>query len=117
MPAWLLIMLITWVILASAMITLGVSQWTAVNPVTFYNSEKALPAEKLRSVKGWNRGHGLIWLVYGGVILLSCLPMLLSKREELIAAIAAAGAVLPIPFMIWRHHALIKKYAADDGRR
>ncbi len=109
MPAWMLIMLITWVITASMAITIGISQWTATNPVTFYNSEKALPANKLRSVKEWNHGHGAIWLVYGGVILLSCLPILFTQQPEICTIAAVAGVVLPIPFLILQHHRLIKK--------
>ena len=96
-------------IVASVMLTIGISQYTAKKPVTFYSGEKALPPEKLTSVEGWNRAHGRLWIAYGAVILLSLLPFLLIKHPAAVLA-PIAGVLLPLPFLVMGHHRAEKKY-------
>lgn len=104
---------ITYFIVASGMVTIGISQFTAKNPVTFYSGEKALPAEKLTSVEGWNRSHGRMWMIYGLCVLLSALPFMFSDGTAALIALCG-GVVLPLPFMILYHHRLLKKYLKPE---
>lgn len=98
-------------ITASIMLTVGVSQWTAKKPVAFYTGEKPPAPSELSDVKGWNRAHGLIWLVYGALIALSCVPAALARAKALAVVPPIAAILLPLPLMIARHHALVKKYS------
>lgn len=41
-----IVFLISWLITASVMVTVGISQYTARNPVTFYTGEKALARKR-----------------------------------------------------------------------
>ena len=99
----------TYFIIASVMVTIGISQFTAKNPVTFYSGEKALPADKLTSVEDWNRSHGRMWMIYGLCVLLSALPFMFSDGTAALIALCG-GVMLPLPFMILYHHHLLKKY-------
>ena len=96
-------------IVASIMLTIGISQYTAKKPVTFYSGEKALPPEKLTSVEGWNRAHGRLWIAYGAVILLGTAAFLLIGRKWAVV-LPIAAVMLPIPLLVVGHNRAEKKY-------
>ena len=62
---YLVIMCLT----ALVMIGIGVSQLKSRKPVGFFTGVK-LPEEKeLRDVEAWNRKHGIMWILYGCVLI------------------------------------------------
>jgi hypothetical protein len=92
------------------MIGIGVSQLKSKNPVGFYTGEKPPAVEELTDVSAWNKKHGMMWLIYGVVILLSWFIGFLMGDSVWAVIPFAAGACLPLIFMILYHSVLVKRY-------
>lgn len=92
------------------MIGIGISQVKSQKPVTFYTGEKPPAAEELSDVRQWNLKHGIMWIAYGVIIILSwgCGCLLGGGTISVLPLIA--GITLPLVVMIWYHHRLIKRY-------
>lgn len=95
---------------ALIMFGIGIAQWRSKKPVGFYTGEKAPEAKALTDVKAWNRKHGMMWILYGGCIVLAWVCGLLIGDSLLLLIPFCACVLLPIPGMIWYHHKLIQKY-------
>lgn len=113
MEAWQLIALIIFLMVASVMATIGVSQSTATNPVGFYTFGKPPRKDELDDVRAWNRGHGRLFIAYGAVIALLSLPLVFT-RSAAGPICACAGALLPIPLLIAGHNKLVKKHVKKE---
>jgi hypothetical protein len=92
------------------MIGIGVSQLKSKIPVGFYSGEEPPKAEELTDVSAWNRKHGIMWLIYGVVILLSWFVGFLVGDSLWSVIPLVVGVCLPIVFMIFCHSALVKRY-------
>ena len=62
----------------------------------------------------WNKRHGEMWMIYGGIILLSGLSgtFLIGADAswKLILVPMVGGVIVPIVWMMWYHGRLIRKY-------
>ena len=110
---------VIYALVALFMMGIGIVQIKSRKPVAFYSGEKPLKAEELTDVSAWNRKHGMMWLVYGIIILLS---FLIGARigDSVWAAVPMIGGVLvPVIFMIRYHNQLRKKYlrSKTEGER
>lgn len=99
---------------ALLVIGLGVSQWHSKKPVGFYSGVEAPAPEALTDVRAWNHQHGMMWIVYGGVLMLSGLAGAWLGRGLLCLIPFCLGPLLPIGFLVWRHERLVKKYVRDQ---
>lgn len=101
---------VTYGLVALIMIGIGVSQLKSKKPVAFYSGEKAPDEEEISDVKTWNRKHGIMWVLYGIIIVISwlCSCMLGDSIVTLVPLLG--GVIIPIGFMIWYHHRLTRKY-------
>lgn len=110
---------VIYALVALFMMGIGIVQIKSRKPVAFYSGEKPPKAEELTDVSAWNRKHGMMWLVYGIIILLS---FLIGARigDSVWAAVPMIGGVLvPVIFMIRYHNQLRKKYlrSKTEGER
>ena len=95
---------------ALIMIGIGVAQFRSRKPVGFYTGEKAPEEKDLSDVSAWNKKHGMMWIVYGGIIVLVYVAGLLIGESPLLWVPIVVGLLGPIPVMIWIHHRLVRKY-------
>lgn len=100
---------------ALIMAAIGVYQLRSKKPATFYSGEKQLKPEQLTSVDDWNRGHGLMWIGYGLVIILSALPFALNAGKWTVL-LMTAGVMVPIPFLVMLHERMLKKYKINEKK-
>lgn len=92
------------------MMGIGIVQLKSKEPVGFYSGEKPPKAEDITDVKAWNRKHGMMWLVYGIIILISFFIGLLIGDSIWTVVPMIGGVIIPVIFMIRYHHQLRKKY-------
>lgn len=95
---------------ASAMSAIGVSQLHSREPVGFYSGEKPPKAEDLTDAAAWNKKHGIMWLIYGAVIMISYGIMTFMEDSAWCILPICGGLILPAAFMMWYHNQLKKKY-------
>lgn len=110
MPAETVILLIIYILVALIMLTIGISQLKSKKPVGFYTGEKPPKPEDLTDVQAWNKKHGTMWVIYGIIIVLSALAGIpfLDSLWSMISM--TGGVVVPLIFMVWYHHRLIRQY-------
>lgn len=95
---------------ALIMIGIGISQLKSEMPVGFYTGEKPLSRDEISDAKQWNKKHGIMWIIYGMIIVLSWICGCI-LGDGIVAVIPLIGGVIiPLGFMIWYHHRLIGKY-------
>lgn len=95
---------------AATMIVIGIWQVRSREPVGFYSGEKGPSREQVTDVRAWNRGHGMMWIVYG-VCIIAAGALTLPLSDGMLALIPiTAGVIAPIPLMILRHNQLMKRY-------
>ncbi len=93
------------------LIIIGIVQIKSKKPVKFYTGEEAPVENKLKSVRGWNTGHGLLWIGYGVIIILCILSAVFWMYDSLIKTlILLGGMIVPTFLMVLGHNLLIKKY-------
>ena len=93
---------------AAIMVGIGISQLKSSKPVGFYTGEKPLKEDEITDVKAWNKKHGLMWLIYGGIIITG-FGIGTTLGDSLWCLIPMLGGILlPLPVMIWYHHRLIQ---------
>lgn len=110
MAAESVICFVIYALLALFMMGIGVVQLKSKEPVGFYSGEKPPKAENITDIKAWNTKHGMMWLIYGIVILISFFigNMIGNSIWSIIPMVG--GVIIPVIFMIWYHHQLRKKY-------
>ena len=89
---------------------IGICQFNAKKPVGFYSGVKPPEIEQEEDVKGWNRGHGLMWMIYGMILFLTGVSCLIFGESFWITIIMMGAVILPFPFIAMIHHHLEKKY-------
>ena len=92
------------------MIAIGIMQYKSKKPTGFYTGETPPNAEQLTDVTAWNHRHGMMWIIYGIVIIVSFLFGLLIPHEVLSALLPVAIILGALPVMILYHHKLKKQY-------
>ena len=101
-----------YVFVALMIIIIGIFQYRSKKPVSFYTTEDPLPNEKYIDIIKWNHYHGLMFMIYGFIIILGCLlGMLIIKHNDVLSAIVCIVFVIfPLPIVILIHERLKKKY-------
>lgn len=100
-----------YLLVALIMTGIGISQLRSSTPVAFYSGEKPPEEKALSDAAAWNKKHGMMWVAYGMVILLSCVAGILTGMESVWGLVLMAGGVLvPIPVMCRLHNRLIRMY-------
>ena len=98
-------------IVAVIMVIIGISQFNKrENPVGFYNVTAPPKKEEISDIILWNKKHGMIWIVYGICIELGFWLGSIMPSEALEMIFMMGGVIIPLPFMIMRHHKLEKEY-------
>lgn len=101
---------VIYLLVAFIMIGIGRTQLKSKTPVAFYSGEKPFDAEELSDVSEWNRRHGLMWITYGIIIIVSGLTGGLIKDSLWCLIPMIGGLCVPVIGMIWYHHKLIRLY-------
>ena len=92
------------------MIIIGLVQFNSKKPVGFYSGVKPPQAEELTDVNAWNKKHGMMWIIYG-IIIIACWVCGLFMGDSLLVLIPyCVGLILPIFFMMAYHNKLIGEY-------
>ena len=102
--------LVIFLIVAGMMIGIGISQLRSTSPVGFYSGEKPPAENELTDVQAWNKKHGMMWLVYGIIIIISYFVGYIMGHTILCLIPFCGGLIVPVIIMIWYHHRLIRKY-------
>lgn len=102
--------LVIFLIVAGLMIGIGISQLRSTSPVGFYSGEKPPAENELTDVQAWNKKHGMMWLVYGIIIIISYFVGYIMGDTILCLIPFCGGLIVPVIIMIWYHHRLIRKY-------
>lgn len=95
---------------AVIMITIGFLQYKSKTPVTFYTGENPYKSEEITDVKAWNRKHGLMWITYGIIIIISWFIGYLLSDSLWMLLPFILGFFVPIFVMIGYHEYLVNKY-------
>ena len=98
---------------ALVMVGIGISQLRSKKPVGFYSGERPPEKDELWDVTAWNRKHGAMWVIYGAVIMLSGGGGCLMGNTVWSGILMSGGVVIPMPFMVWYHHRLVKCYRKE----
>lgn len=111
MSAGNIICLIIYLIVALMMIGIGILQLKSKTPAAFYSGEKPFEANELSDVAAWNKKHGMMWIIYGIIIMISYIGGTVIGLDSGWCVIPMAGGLLaPVFVMIWYHHRLIRMY-------
>lgn len=97
---------------ALVMIIIGIVQLRSKDPVGFYSGVTPPDAKELTDVKGWNRKHGIMWIIYGAIIMACWVCGLIIGNDMWAILICCIGAILPVFFMMAYHNKLIGEYKA-----
>ncbi|WKY42800.1 hypothetical protein Q5O14_08915 [Eubacteriaceae bacterium ES2] len=105
-----ILMLIIYGITAIIMIAIGITQLRSKKPVGFYSGEQAPSEDEIRDVQSWNKKHGMMWLIYGIIIIVSWFIGSLIGDSIFSLIPFCGGLVIPVIFMIWYHQKLVQLY-------
>lgn len=95
---------------ALLMMGIGVSQLRSDKPVGFYSGEKPPREEELTDVEAWNQKHGMMWLGYGIIMIVSFFISYVIGDSVWATVPLLIGSIVPVLFMIWYHQYLKEKY-------
>lgn len=105
-----LLILLIMLFVAFFMLIIGIVQMQSKKPVGFYAGEKGSDETELTDMQAWNIKHGIMWLFYGIIILVTSLIGMSMINSIWCTVPFVGGVALPVPFMIWFHHRLIARY-------
>ena len=105
-----IITLIIFGIVSMIMIGIGISQLKSIEPVGFYSGEKPPKEDEITDVQAWNRKHGIMWLLYGIVIMVSWFLGFIIGNSIFCLIPFCGGIVVPVVIMIWYHNKLTRLY-------
>ena len=95
---------------AAIMLILGIIQYRSDKPANFYSGGDGIKPEEISDISAWNHRHGIMWIIYGLVILVTGVLGIFTDNEILTIILLFGGSLVPIPFMVVYHHKLEKKY-------
>lgn len=108
--AGFIIGLVVCLLTALIMVGIGISQLKSKKPVGFYSGEEPPRENQLKDVQMWNKKHGWMWIMYGITIIISYLIGMLAGDSVWCVIPVCGGAIVPVFFMIWYHHKLMREY-------
>lgn len=98
-------------LVSAVLIIIGIVQIRKKDPTGFYTGETPPLASKLKSVRAWNTGHGLLWISYGVIMLLCFIAAVLAVADPLYKTLLLfGGTIFPTLILVLGHHMLIRKY-------
>lgn len=95
---------------ALIMIVIGISQIKNKNPVAFYTGEKPPKKEDLSDVSLWNKKHGMMWILYGVIMIGSYILSMVFPDKFIVFVIILIAILGGIGVMVFYHHYLMIKY-------
>ena len=102
------ILTVIFVLCGIVMITIGLYQRRSSVPAKL-NSSEDLDPEEIRDIPAYNRKHGLMFMLYGAVIIDGVfLSWVFSSQYS--AVIALIACILPIPFLSKYHNYLLQQH-------
>ena len=110
MTAENIIALVIFAVVAMVMIVIGIYQINQKTPVGFYTGDKAPSPEEITDVRAWNVKHGVMWIIYGFLIIIGYVGGFLSKNVIMELAFIIVCDVWPIILMMIYHSHLCKQY-------
>jgi len=97
------------------LVVIGIVQISSKEPVGFYTGEELPKATEIKDVKAWNLYHGLMFVIYG-VIIIICYLIADTIDQMVASSVIYTGAiVIPIPLLVVGHKKLEKKYRIKDA--
>lgn len=111
-----IIILIIMIAVALVMFVIGFLQIKSKRPVGFYSGEKGPDEKELSDVCAWNVKHGLMWGIYGVIIVITSIIGVFMINSVWCTVPFIGGVCFPLPVMIWYHHKLIKAYVCKNER-
>ena len=96
-------------IVSAVFIIIGIRQIMSQTPVGFYTGEEPPLESHLKSVRGWNTCHGLLWIWYG-LVMISCFlaAAFLTMDSLYKSLILFAAVILPLFLLVLGHHMLLR---------
>ena len=101
-------------ICAMFMFGIGLVQIKSKKPVAFYSGENPPMVENVRDVQAWNKKHGMMWMLYGMVIVLGVVGGLIVGDSPILVVIYCGSLLLPIVIMVLYHKKLVKDYIVNN---
>ncbi|MBQ8947300.1 MAG: hypothetical protein IJ058_10880 [Lachnospiraceae bacterium] len=99
------------ILVSAVLIGIGVLQWRSKKPVGFYSGEEPPTEKQVPDRRAWNRGHGMLWIGYGSIMLACFVLAVFVMSDPLYKALLMfAGGIFPVLLLVIGHNALIKKY-------
>ena len=95
---------------ALIMFGIGIFQLSSKTPVAFYTGEKAPEADTLKDVSAWNKKHGIMWIIYGVIIVIGIVAGLMIDNVGAFIIIECICLLVPLLFMILYHNKLVHDY-------
>ena len=105
---------VIYLMVAMFMAGIGIFQLKSKSPVGFYSGEKPPREDELTDVKAWNKKHGLMWVLFSVIILISYGIGAMMGDTVWCVIPMCGGIIIPIPIMIWYHHKLMKTYLKNS---
>lgn len=102
-----MICFVIYFIVALLLIGIGISQYRSKTPVAFYSGEKPFDEKELSDVPAWNKRHGMMWISYGAMVMISYAAGAGTGSDLAWLVIPPLGGIIA---MIWYHHRLIRIY-------
>ncbi len=100
-------------IVAIIMIGIGLSQYKSKKPVGFFSGEQPPAEEELSDVLSWNKKHGIMWIIYGLMILISYVIGVRISNSDWQLLLIFGGMFIPLIFMVWYHNTLLKNIRSN----
>lgn len=100
-------------ICAMFMFGIGIVQLRSKKPVAFYSGEKPPLEENVKDIAEWNQKHGMMWILYGVVIVFGIVGGVLVGDSPLLVVIDCGCLILPVVLMILYHKKLVREYLIE----
>lgn len=97
-------------ICATIMFGIGIFQISRKTPVTFYTGEKAPAKETVKDISGWNKKHGMMWIVYGTIIVVGIIVGAMAHSAIMFTIVECVCFLVPLVFMALYHRKLVHDY-------
>lgn len=95
---------------AALMIGIGISQLRSKKPVGFYSGVKPPREDELSDVGAWNKKHGIMWIIYGAIILIVYALCVMIGDNIYSALFMCGGLIVPVFIMMYYHRHLENTY-------
>ena len=100
-------------ICAIFMLGIGLVQMKSRKPVAFYSGEMPPLEEKVKDISAWNKKHGIMWIIYGMVIVIGIFGGFIVGDSPLLVLIYCGCLLFPIIPMVLYHKKLVRDYITE----